>query len=234
MRRPDRRRARLDRLARRADRHLAGAVLLLERLAGAVADRADLRAPVHLAGYDDALRRNASSGTRSSGMYRTFSTRSACDAPHPRPQRRDTRQPSRSTRICSAQHASARAHRGEQQRARRPRHRAPAAPSRRRFADRCAAVERRDRRTRRSERRRRQRSTRRPGIVHGSARQRRRRRRRVAVGPAQHVELVIEVDDRVSRALTPGPQERRYQHHRPQHCQNDQDRQRQDLSTASV
>ena len=71
VRRPDRRRAGLNRLARGRDRHLAGAVLLLEGLAGAGADGADLRAPIHRDRYDDALRRRdtrRSSGTRSSGM----------------------------------------------------------------------------------------------------------------------------------------------------------------------
>ena len=53
----------------------------------------------------------------------------------------------------------------------------------------------------------------------------------MAVGLAQHVELVIEVDDRVSGALTARSQEGRYEHYRPQHRQDDQDRQRQDLSS---
>jgi hypothetical protein len=48
----------------------------------------------------------------------------------------------------------------------------------------------------------------------------------VTVRAAEHVELVIEVDDRVSGVLTAGPKERRDEYHRPQHCQDEQDRQR--------
>src|SRR5207237_5520354 len=68
VRRPDGSRARLDRLARRADCQLPRAVLLLEGLASASPDGADLGAALHGAGYEEALRRSASSGTRSSGM----------------------------------------------------------------------------------------------------------------------------------------------------------------------
>src|SRR4029079_17829378 len=57
----------LYRLARRRDRDLTRPVLLLEGLAGAGSDGTDLRAPVHRAGYDDALRRNASWGVRRFG-----------------------------------------------------------------------------------------------------------------------------------------------------------------------
>src|SRR5207244_1522298 len=67
VRRTDRRRARLDRLARRRDRDLARSMLLLERLERAGTDGADLRASIHLDGYDEALRRNASSGVSGLG-----------------------------------------------------------------------------------------------------------------------------------------------------------------------
>jgi hypothetical protein len=57
----------------------------------------------------------------------------------------------------------------------------------------------------------------------------------VTVGLAEHVELVIEVDNRVRRTLTTGTQQRRHEYHRPQDCQDEQDRQgRQDLSNAVV
>ncbi|MDQ1481668.1 MAG: hypothetical protein QOI44_2529, partial [Actinomycetota bacterium] len=69
MRRANRSGTRLDRLARGRDRYLARPMLVLERLAGAGTDRIDLGASIHpRARYDDALRRNASSGARRSGM----------------------------------------------------------------------------------------------------------------------------------------------------------------------
>ena len=100
VRRADRRRARLDRLARRGDRDLAGAVLLFERGARRFAERCDLRAAVHArmlrppsararrgTDYEDAARRSTQSGAGWRCIERTFACALELMRTGPRPQR---------------------------------------------------------------------------------------------------------------------------------------------------
>ena len=91
VRRADRRRARLDRAARRGDRDLAGAVLLLERVASTGAERGDLRARDPRSAYDEAVRRNASSGVRALRQVAHRSSRGRLAACAPTPTARGTR-----------------------------------------------------------------------------------------------------------------------------------------------
>ena len=141
MRRADRRRARLDRLARRADRDLAGAVLLLERLARRV--RRSRRSPRAdpPRGYDDALRAQRELGHAQLRHVPHLVERVRPARCAPTPTARRTRPRATSTKIWSAHvYAGAGSDREEQGARARP-GRAPGSTSRRRFADRWAAAE---------------------------------------------------------------------------------------------
>ena len=208
---PDRRRARLDRLARRADRHLAGAVLLLERRRER--ERRWRRSP--RAGPPRRLRRRAAP-QRELGRAQLRHVAHLLDAlgleaPHatptaPRRPRRARRRRSaapRTARVCVTVASSE----SRDDRAAEDLHHG-------RAADAPNAAPRSTARQRGSATARWRAAARIGRVADGAIGLRHRRGElaaptpTTAVRPAQHVELVIEVDDRVSRALTTRSQER--------------------------
>ena len=216
MRRTDRRRARLDRLARRGDRDLAGAVLLFERGPRRFAECCDLRAAVHAADATTTeLRRTTTTTRRGAAPSRGAGCRcAASNAPSPpaRPGANGPTPTARRTRANASAETKNNAHTIVACVAIASRPSPPTTASsvrntsRRRLAARC------------------------PGV---RARARARCAQRT-VRTTEDIESVIEITDRVVCPLRTGSQHGRQQHDRPKCSENDQDHECQDLSTTFV